>query len=139
MRKPGRSCLVTSNSNNADPVDLAALRALLTDIARVGETRTYQQVAQALNLEPPQTIHRLTVALERLMDEDVTAGRPLLAAVVISRTRDGLPAPGFFAHARKLGRYNGPEKGSEAAAFHKAELALVQKRKARESARTDTK
>lgn len=106
-------------------MDLAALRALLTDIARAGETRTYHQVARALGLEPPQTIHRLTVALERLMDEDATAGRPLLAAVAVSRTREGLPAPGFFAHARNLGRYDGPEKGPEAAAFHAAELAAV--------------
>lgn len=122
---PGRYCLVTSSSGNVDPVDLAALRDLLTGIARAGETRTYQQVAQALNLEPPQTIHRLTVALERLMSEDAAADRPLLAAVVISRTREGLPAPGFFAHARKLDRYDGPEKGPEAAAFHAAELAAV--------------
>lgn len=116
---------MTNSSSNADPVDLAALRDLLTDIARAGETRTYQQVAQALGLEPPQTIHRLTVALERLMTEDAAAGRPLLAAVVVSRTREGLPAPGFFAHVRQLGRHDGPEKGPEAGAFHAAELAAV--------------
>lgn len=106
-------------------MDPSALRAELTAVARAGETRTYQQVAQALGLEPPQTIHRVAVALERLMEEDAAAGHPLLAAVVVSRTRDGLPAPGFFAHARNLGRYDGPEQGPQAAAFHAAELAAV--------------
>jgi hypothetical protein len=59
------------------------------------------------------------------MAEDAAAGRPLLAALVISRTRDGLPAPGFFARARALGRYDGSERGPDAAAFHAAELAAV--------------
>lgn len=113
------------STSSAEPVDSAALRKLLAGVARAGGTHTYQQVAQALGLEPPQTIHRLTVALESLMDEDAAAGRPLLAAVVVSRTREGLPAPGFFAHARRLDRHNGPEKGPQAAAFHAAELAAV--------------
>ena len=118
-----------SNDNQpghtARAVDRAALRAMLADVARTGATRTYQQVAVALGLKPPRTIHRVALALESLMEEDAAAGRPLLAAVVVSRTRDGLPAPGFFARARALGRYEGPGTGPEAAAFHAAELAAV--------------
>lgn len=102
-------------------VDVAALRTWLEPVAERGETRTYQQVAAGLGLEPPKTIHRVTQALERLMAEDAAAGRPLLAAVVISRTRQGLPAPGFFARARELGCYDGPESGSEAARWHATE------------------
>jgi len=109
----------------AHAIDPAALRTTLAAVARMGATRTYQQVAAALGLEPPRTIHRVALALEGLMDEDAAAGRPLLAAVVVSRTRDGLPAPGFFARARALGRYDGPETGPEAAAFHADELAAV--------------
>ena len=115
----------TQPGGTARAVDRAALRAILADVARAGATRTYQQVAVALALEPPQTIHRVALALESLMEEDAAAGRPLLAAVVVSRTRDGLPAPGFFARARALGRYDGPETGPGAAAFHAAELAAV--------------
>lgn len=115
----------STNGERADDVDTAALRGLLEEAARAGTTRTYQQVATALGLEPPQTIHRVALALERLMHEDVAARRPLLAAVVVSRTRAGLPAPGFFAHARALGRYNGPDTGPAAAAFHADELAAV--------------
>lgn len=115
-------------STSSTEVDGAALRAVLEDIATRAETRTYQQVAVAAGIEPPQSIHRLTRALERLMDEDAAAGRPLLAVVVVSRTRQGLPAPGFFAHAHRLGRYQGPERGPAAADFHDRELAAVHER-----------
>ncbi|MDX1609251.1 MAG: hypothetical protein R3225_03935 [Halofilum sp. (in: g-proteobacteria)] len=115
-------------STSSAEVDGAALRAVLEAVAAEGATRTYAQVAAAAGIEPPQSIHRLNMALERLMDADAAAGRPLLAAVVVSRTRQGLPAPGFFAHARQLGRYHGPERGSAAAEFHAQELAAVHER-----------
>lgn len=101
------------------------LRPYLERLAREQRTATYQEVAQALGLEPPQTIHQVAEALEATMAEDVAAGRPLFAATVVSRTRSGLPAPGFFARVRALGRYDGPERGSEAAAFHARELEAV--------------
>lgn len=59
------------------------------------------------------------------MEEDAAAGRPLLAAVVVSRTRQGLPAPGFFAKARELGCYDGPEQGPAAASWHRRTLAAL--------------
>ena len=37
------------------------------------------------------------------MADDYQSGRPLRAAVVISKTRGGLPAPGFFDKAKELG------------------------------------
>jgi hypothetical protein len=46
--------------------------------------------------------------------------------MVVSRAREGLPAPGFFAKARALGRYQGPETGPEAARFHREEMAAAQ-------------
>lgn len=98
------------------------LRPFLERLAREGRTATYREVARALQVTPPQSIHQVTEALETTMAEDVAAHRPLYAAVVVSRTRDGLPAPGFFAKARDLGRYDGPEQGAEAAAFHAREL-----------------
>lgn len=115
-------------STSSAEVDDAALRAVLEGIAARAQTRSYQQVAAAAGIEPPQSIHRLALALERLMAADTAAGRPLLAAVVVSRTRQGLPAPGFFAHARELGRYAGPERGPAAADFHTSELAAVHER-----------
>ena len=80
-----------------------ALMRVLLPVACAGGTITYQALAAELGLEPPHTIHRVTLALEALMAADARAGRPPLAVVVVSRTRGGLPAPGFFAAARRLG------------------------------------
>jgi len=107
-------------------IDPDTLRGHLEQLAAAGQTATYQQVATALTIRPPQSIHRLTRALEGLMEADAAAGRPLLAAVVVSRRPPGMPAPGFFAKARLLGRYAGPERGPEARAWHRRELAALQ-------------
>jgi hypothetical protein len=44
-------------------------------MAAAGLTVTYGGLA-LLGLSPPNTIHQITVALERLMEEDAEAGRP---------------------------------------------------------------
>ena len=79
------------------------LRKALLDQAKTGETLTYGALAERLGLKPPHTIHRLAEALERLMEEDAAAGRPLLAALCTSKARPGLPGPGFFLKAHALG------------------------------------
>lgn len=107
------------------PVDEEALIRQLDELARNGRTATYQEVARALGLEPPQTIFRLTQALENTMSHDAEAGRPLRAAVVVSRTGNGQPATGFFIHARQLGCYDGPDRGPLARHFHAEELERV--------------
>ncbi len=48
--------------------------------------------------------------------------RPFIAAIVITKARGGLPAPGFFDCAARLGRFDGEAAGPEAWAFHAAEL-----------------
>jgi hypothetical protein len=98
------------------------LRKTLTDQAKAGKRISYGDLAARLGLRPPQTIHRLTQSLERLMEEDAAAGRPLLAALCTSKARPGLPAPGFFAKARLLGIFSGDPEGPDAQAFHAAEL-----------------
>ena len=73
------------------------------------------------------------------MRDDAAAGRPFLAALVVSQSRErrGLPAAGFFDEAKRLGRLTGEAKGagesessdpagSEAArCFHEQELAAA--------------
>ena len=86
---------------------------------------TYQELAKALQILPPHSIHRVTDALERLMEEDAAADRPFIAALVISKARGGLPAPGFFDCARRLGRFAGDPDGQDAWPFHAAELNAV--------------
>ena len=64
---------------------------------------TYNALAATANMTGPHKIHRLTSWLEQLMAEDHHNDRPLRAAVVISKARGGLPAPGFFDKAKELG------------------------------------
>jgi hypothetical protein len=98
------------------------VRDHLCGIAENAQPITYQALAQALELSPPNTIHQLTVALECLIEEDATAARPLIAALVISKARGGLPAPGFFECAKRAGLFHGHHSGSKASAYYEAEF-----------------
>jgi hypothetical protein len=86
---------------------------------------TYQELAKALQILPPHSIHRVTETLERLMEEDAARSRPFIAALATSKARDGLPAPGFFDCARRLGRFACDPHGQDARTFHAAELNSV--------------
>ncbi len=99
------------------------LRSHLKVLAARRETTTYRDLAKALELEPPNAVHRVTEALEVLMHEDHEDGAPFIAALVVSKARSGVPAPGFFQLARSLGRYGGPDAGPEAEAHHAREIA----------------
>ena len=101
------------------------VRTYLQRIALRGEPITYKALAEALKLTPPNTIHQVTEALEDLMREDAANGHPFIAALVISRARGGLPAPGFFDVAQRLGRFDGDSSGPDAAAFHAAAFAAA--------------
>lgn len=98
------------------------IRAHLCDIAGSASPITYQALAKTLELSPPNTIHQLTVGLEHLMEEDASHTRPFIAALVISKTRGGLPAPGFFECAMRVGRFQGDPSGPEASDFYAAEF-----------------
>lgn len=97
-------------------------RAYLQRIAAHGVPITYRDLARTLQLTPPNRIHRVTEALELLMADDIKAGRPLIAAIAISQVRSGLPAPGFFDCAARLGRFSEDAAGPEAWAFHAREF-----------------
>jgi hypothetical protein len=99
--------------------------AFLEGVAKRRMLITYQELANALQILPPHSIHRVTEAMERLMEEDAAADRPLLAALVISKARAGLPGPGFFDCAQRLGRFAGGLDGQDARTFHAAELNAV--------------
>ena len=101
------------------------LRQALIDQAQIGNPTTYKELADCLGLEPPQTIHRVGKALETLMEDDVAAGRPMLAALCVSKIRPGIPARGFFLAAQVLGVFSGDPTGPEARAFHADELQRV--------------
>jgi hypothetical protein len=105
----------------ADAIFAKQLRTYLQNMAVARLTITYGGLARLLQLLPPNTIHQITVALERLMEEDAEAGRPFIAALVLSKDRGGLPAMGFFDCARRLGRFAGDPHGVEARSFHSTE------------------
>lgn len=104
-----------------DPADVERLRALLERARRERRTLTYLQVADALRVEPPQRIHKTARLVELLLKADVQADRPPLAALVVSKVRGGLPAPGFFDRARRLGIY----AGGDPTRFHDDILARL--------------
>lgn len=83
-----------------------ALRRLLVNAPRESLPMTYQQAAAALALKPPGTIAQITQALEQLMREDAEQGRHFIAALVVSRRGESLPAKGFFELAVALGRFH---------------------------------
>jgi hypothetical protein len=101
------------------------LRKALIDQAQRGTPTTYKELADRLGLEPPQTIHRVSEVLEALMEDDVAAGRPMLAALCVSKMQTGIPARGFFLKAKVLGVFSGDPMGPEAFAFHAGELQCV--------------
>lgn len=98
------------------PALVEALRAA----ARSGRPVTYLDLADRLMAGEVHRIHRLTLLLEDLVRADHAAGRPLLAALAVGRA--GLPGRGFFQLLLELGRYDGPDQGPRAAAWHDAEL-----------------
>ena len=117
----GLATTSTVDDNTSEPL-AGRLRAYLQAVAGRRVAITYQEAAKALRLTPPNTIHQVAVALERLMAEDAAANRPFIAALVISKARGGLPAPGFFDFVRRLGRFAGDPAGPEAWAFHAQEF-----------------
>ena len=112
----------TTDDGNTLQTIVPRLRAHLEKIAVQRVPMAYQELAKALALTPPNTIHQVTEALEHLMAEDAATDRPFIAAIAISKERGGLPAPGFFDCARRLGRFAGDEAGPEAWAFHAREF-----------------
>ena len=117
---------VTTNTDGNRLQTIASrLRKHLQKIAERRVPITYQELAKALGLTPPNTIHQVAEALEHLMAEDAATARPFIAAIAISKAQGGLPAPGFFDRARRLGRFAGDEAGLEAWAFHAREFTAA--------------
>ena len=72
------------------------VREHLKELARRRETVLYRDLAKELAVQPPNTIHQVADALEVLMREDQATGAPFLAALVVSKVRNGAACPGVF-------------------------------------------
>ena len=114
-----------SDQNNADNSWQHRAEMVLATAQRANQTITYAELANAAKIPNPHRIHKLTKWLENSMRVDHAAGKPLRAAMVISRTRCGLPAPGFFTLCGELGLYQGAVSGQAAVHFHKTAITTV--------------
>ena len=94
------------------------MQALRTWLMGLQGTVSY---AEAMRVMALPHMKDLTQALEILMEQDVAVGRPILAALVVSRTHPR-PNRGFFDKARALGLVIEDE-----GAFHAAQLAALGK------------
>ena len=99
------------------------MRAFLESFAKRRTTITYQELVKSLQILPPRSIHQVNGSPG--VPDDAAAKCTLIAALAISRARGGLPAPGFFDCARRLGRFAGDPDGEDARTFHAAELHAV--------------
>jgi hypothetical protein len=115
----------TKRQDRVESISEQELRQVLIDQVQTGRLVTYKELADLLGLVPPLTIHRVTVALEKLIEEDVIAGRPILAAFAVSKVAPHLPGRGFFVMAQALEVFPGDPSGPEAAAFHALEVQRV--------------
>jgi hypothetical protein len=100
----------------------ARTRAFLESVAKRRILITYQELAIALQILPPQSIHRVTEALERLMEEDAAADRPFIAAL---RHQQGAcrPSGGWVLRLRPTSRpVRRQSERSGREEFHAAEL-----------------
>ena len=116
---------ITTVAGNTPEALARRLRAHLQARAAQRSAITYHDAATALRLSPPHTIHQVTRALEQLMVQDAAADRPFIAAMVIGKSRGGLPAPGFFDCAARLGRFSGDTTGPGARVFHAAQFSAA--------------
>jgi hypothetical protein len=96
-------------SDRRHDAEYAALHTILEDVARNGERVTYEDLARRIDERVGSaclyaTNKELWHLLSRLQQEDATEKRPLLSVVVVHKTGDHLPGPGFFELARQLGR-----------------------------------
>lgn len=98
------------------------IRHELVRQARLGLPTTYGRLAKRISLSSPDGSGIIEKALEILMEDDVRADRPLLAALAVNTVMQGLPAPWFFRKALNLGTFAGDPRDVEAFAFHAKEL-----------------
>ena len=101
------------------------VRTHLQQVADQAAPITYKALAEAVHVRPPNRIHQIAEALEHTMREDAANGRPFIAALVISKARGGLPAPGFFQTAQQLGQFADQPSGPQARSFHAATFAAA--------------
>ena len=86
--------------------DYARVYSELITAAKYRGTLTYQEIAKMMGL-PLSGVHLPGVTgkiLGEISEDEVSNGRPMLSALAVGLK--GLPGPGFYNLARKLGKLN---------------------------------
>lgn len=121
---PPSDVVPVAATSDEDPSLAIRIRSHLEALAPSAPTISYGALARVLGLWQPGSVRRITRALEDTMREDAHAGRPFIAARVVSRATYGLPAKGFFDLARDLSQ--GHLKNDTERAFHAREMERLE-------------
>ena len=79
------------------------LVSVLAPVAAVDDTLTYSELAATRGGSLKETYRELSALLGEVSESEDRAGRGMLTAVVVG-AHSGIPGPGFFSLARRLGR-----------------------------------
>lgn len=107
------------------PPDTNQLRQILVDLAKKRATIDYKTLTTLLAFNPPNSIAKTTALLEACQTDDALLQQPQIAALVIQKSGDPCPRPGFFQKLTELGVYQGSDRGIEASMWHQNELEKV--------------
>jgi len=122
--RPGRHSL-TASCHPVPNYLIVLVATYLKGFAGLRQTVDFRRMSKEIGLRPPSTPAQLRGALEIIILEDLDSGAPPLGALVSTSVNKGLPPPMFFALSRSKGRYEGPDRGPEATAYHAGELERV--------------
>ena len=88
---PPSDVVPVAATSDEDPSLAIRIRSHLEALAPSAPTISYGALARVLGLWQPGSVRRITRALEDTMREDAHAGRPFIAARIVSRATYGLP------------------------------------------------
>jgi len=83
----------------------------LKEAAKEKRFVTYSDVSAAigLSLSDAEGLNKLSVLLEEIADHEMSAGRPLLVAIIVSDSNN-MPGGGLFSYAKRKGLMNAKDK-----------------------------
>ena len=106
--------------------EYALVYSELITVAKYRGYVTYQEIAKLIGL-PLQGNYmgkEIGHLLGEISEDEVSRGRPMLSAIVVSTT--GTPGPGFFELARLLGKFDSTDKDKERAFWEHEKKALYE-------------
>lgn len=87
------------------------LYARLTQAAKEKKFVGYSDLSAAINLSLTDAagLNKLSVLLEEIADHELSAGRPLIAAIIVNENTN-MPGTGLFSYAKRKGLMKSKDK-----------------------------